>query len=78
MLHNCMVDSNAPYNVIPYVVCQKLDAKPKKSYIQIIQLGRSTVNLMGELKNVFIILVLHPFCHLNEQNKGAYKPSWFN
>jgi len=53
-LHNCLVDSRASTNVMPYVVCQKLNAQPQKFTAQIVQLDKSTVQVMGEIKDVLI------------------------
>ena len=53
-VHNCMIDSGASSNVMPFSVCQKLNADPKKSNIQIVQLDRSKVRVLGEMKNVLI------------------------
>jgi hypothetical protein len=62
-VHNCMVDSGASSNVIPYVMCQKLNVEPKKCDIQIVQLDRSNVKVIGELKNVLIRLAFNPKVH---------------
>jgi hypothetical protein len=51
-VHNCLVDSRASSNVMPYSVCKKLNIEPKKSSIQIVQLDRSNVKVLGELKNL--------------------------
>jgi hypothetical protein len=40
-VHNCLVDSGASSNVIPYSVSKKLNAKPHMSKTKIIQLDRS-------------------------------------
>ena len=37
-VHNCLVDSGASSNVIPYSVCKKLNAQPKIFKTKIIQL----------------------------------------
>ena len=37
-VHNCMIDSRASSNVMPYSVCKKLNAKPILCEIQISQL----------------------------------------
>jgi hypothetical protein len=58
-----MVDSGASSNVMPFKVCEKLNAKPEKYDIQIIQLDRSSVKVMGELKNVLIRLASNPKVH---------------
>jgi predicted aspartyl protease len=62
-VHNCLVDSGASSNVMPYSVCKKLNIEPKKSSIQIVQLDRSNVKVLGELKNVLIRLSLNPKVH---------------
>lgn len=35
-LHNCLVDSGASTNVMPYDVCQNLNAQPQKCTTQIV------------------------------------------
>ena len=53
-VHNCLVDSGASSNVMPYSVCKKLNAQPKMCRTKIIQLDRSHVKVLGELKDVMI------------------------
>ena len=55
-IHNCLVDSKASSNVMPYSVCKKLNDQPKICKTKIIQLDRSHVKVMGELKDVLIHL----------------------
>ena len=55
-VHNCLVDSGASSNVMPYSVCKKLNAQPKMCRTKIIQLDRSHVKVLGELKDVMIRL----------------------
>ena len=45
-VHNCMIDSGASSNVMPYSVCKKLNAKPTPCEIQISQLDRSKVKII--------------------------------
>ena len=45
-VHNFMVDSGASSNVIPYLVCMKLNAQPKNCKTKIIHLDRSHVKFM--------------------------------
>ena len=40
-VHNCLVDSGASSNVMPYSVCKKLNAEPQIRKTNIIQLDRS-------------------------------------
>ena len=56
-VHNCLVDFGVSSNVMPYVVSKRINAEPKKTNTQIIQLDWSGVRVMGELKEVVI-------CHL--------------
>jgi ribonuclease HI len=55
-VHNCLVDSGASSNVMPYSVCKKLNAEPQMSKTKIIQLDKSHVKVFGELKDVLIRL----------------------
>jgi hypothetical protein len=55
-VHNCLVDSGASSNIMPYSVCLQINAKPQKSAIQIVQLDRTRVKVLGELKDVLIRL----------------------
>ena len=55
-----MIDSRASSNVMPYSVCKKLNAKPTPCEIQIIQLDRSKVKIIGELKGVMIRMATNP------------------
>ena len=48
---------------MPLKVCEKLNAKPENYDIQIIQLDRSRVKVIGELKNVLIRLSCNPKVH---------------
>ena len=53
-VHNYLVDLGASLNVMPYLVCKKLNAHPKMCRTRIIQLDRSHVKVLGELKDVMI------------------------
>jgi hypothetical protein len=53
-IHNCLVDSCASSNIMPLSVCKKLNATPTKSDMHIIQLDRTEVKVIGELKDVMI------------------------
>jgi hypothetical protein len=55
-VHNCLVDFGASSNVMPYLVCKKLNAEAQVSKTKIIQLYRSQVKVFGELKDVLIRL----------------------
>ena len=62
-VHNYLVDSRASSNVMPYSVCKKLNAQPKMCRTKIIQLDRSHVKVMGELKDVMIRLASNSKVH---------------
>ena len=51
-VHSCLVDSRDSLNVMPYSICKKINAQQKMCITKIIQLDRSHVKVMGELKDV--------------------------
>ena len=55
-VHKCLVDFGDSLNAIPYSVCKKLNAEPQICKTIVIQLDRSNVKVMGELKDVLIHL----------------------
>jgi hypothetical protein len=59
-LHNYLVDSGASSNITPLVICNKLGVFPLKSDKHVIQLDRTQVKDMGELKDVMIKVATHP------------------
>jgi hypothetical protein len=59
-LHNCLVDSEASSNVMPLSIYKKLNAIPLKSDKHVIQLDRTKVKVMGELKDVMIRIESNP------------------
>jgi hypothetical protein len=62
-VHNCMVDSGASSNVMPWSVCQKINAEVEPSTLKIIQLDRTSVKVIGKLRNVLIRLSSNPKVH---------------
>ena len=59
-LHNCLIDSGASSNIMPASVCSKLNIKPQKSAIHIVQLDRTKVRVLGEINSVTIRLSADP------------------
>ena len=59
-VHNCLVDSGALSTMMPYVVAKRLHAIPEKTRTQIMQLDRTNVKLIEELKYVFILMAAKP------------------
>ena len=55
-VHNHLVDFGTSSNVMPYSICNKLNAEPQMSKTKIIQLDRSHVKSFRELKDVLIRL----------------------
>ena len=55
-LHNCLVDFGSSVNVMPLVVCKKINGKPKPMSWEVIQLDRTSVKVVVEMKNVLIRL----------------------
>jgi hypothetical protein len=62
-VHNCKVDSGASSNVMPWSVCQKINTEVEPSSLNIIQLDRIDVKVIGKLKNVLIRLSSNPKVH---------------
>jgi hypothetical protein len=58
-LHNCLVDSGASSNVMPFSIYKKLNAVPLKSDKHVIQLDIAQVKVTGELKYVMIRIMTH-------------------
>ena len=59
-VHNCLIDSGASSNIMPKSVCAKLNITPQSSLVHIIQLDRTRVEVLGELKSVTIRLSSNP------------------
>ena len=55
-----MVDLGASSNVMPLSVCKKLNATWETYPIQIVQLDRSKVKVVGRLRNVLLRLSADP------------------
>jgi len=53
-VHNFLVDSGASSTVMPYVVAKRIHAIPEKIGTLIIQLDKTNVKVIGELKDVLI------------------------
>ena len=51
-MHNCLVDYGASYSGRPISLCRKINGQPTPSSCKIIQLDRSIVKVVGEMKNV--------------------------
>ena len=62
-VHNYMVDSVASFNVMPLSICKKMNATLEACPIQIVQLDRSKVKVVGRMKNVLLRLFADPRIH---------------
>jgi hypothetical protein len=62
-VHNCLADSGASSNIMPYSVFQRINVVPQLTTTRIIQLDRSDVKVRGELKYVMIRLASDPRVH---------------
>ena len=58
-----MVELGASSNVMPLSVCKKLNATWKNCPIQIVQLDRSKVKVVGRMRNVLLRLSADPRIH---------------
>ena len=55
-VHNCLVDSGSSMNVMPLAVCKKLNGQLKPTIWDVTQLDKTSVKVVGEMKNVLIRL----------------------
>jgi hypothetical protein len=62
-VHNCMVDSGVSSNIMRWSVCQKINVEVQPSSLKIIQLDRTSVKVIGKLRNVLIRLSSNPKVH---------------
>lgn len=62
-VHNCLVDFGASSNIVPYSMCKNLNVGTHKCTTKIVQLDRSNVKGLGELKDVIIRLSSNPKVH---------------
>ena len=46
-VHNCLIDSGASSNIMPRTVCTKLNVTPQKTYVHIVQLDKTKVEVIG-------------------------------
>lgn len=59
-VYNCLVNYSASSTVMPHVVVKRLHAMPEKTRTQIMQLDRTNVKVIGELKYVLIRTAAKP------------------
>jgi len=59
-LHNYLVDLGTSSNFMPLSISKKLNKVPLKSDKHVIQLDRTQVKFIGELKDVMIRMFTHP------------------
>ena len=63
-VHNCLVDSGSCMNVMPLVVCKKLNGQIKPTLWDVTQLDKTSVKVVGEMENVMIQLSANKkICH---------------
>jgi len=55
-VHNCLANSGASSNTMPFIVCQKINVVPQMTKNKIIQLEKKDVKVKGELRDVLIRL----------------------
>lgn len=68
-LHNCLIDLRASRNIIPYSICRKLGLQPVRANRKVVQLDKIEINVIGELKDVYIQLGVDPqiSCYIDIQ-----------
>ena len=62
-VYNCMINSKECLNVIHVSVCIKLNTAWESFPTQIVQLDRSRLKVLGELKNLVLTLSIDPRIH---------------
>jgi hypothetical protein len=62
-VHNCLADSGASSNIMPYSGFQRINVDPQFTATRIIQLDSSDVKVKGELKYVMIRVASDPRVH---------------
>ena len=55
-VHNCLVDSGSSVNVMPFEVCKRINGQLEPTAWEVVQLDRTSVKVVGEMKNVLICL----------------------
>ena len=55
-VHNCLVDSGSSVNVMLIEFCENINGKPEPTAWEVVQLDRTGVKVVGEMKNVLICL----------------------
>lgn len=60
-IHNFLLDLGAIGNVIPFSICKNLVLIPVQSDKKVIQLDKIEVNVVGELKNVYVQVTSYPW-----------------
>ena len=55
-VHKCLIDSRASSNIMSYLMCLNINAQPHNSTLEIVQLDRSKLKVLGEFKNGLIKL----------------------
>ena len=55
-VHNCLVDSGSAVNVMPLEICKNINGQPESTFCEVTQLDSSGVKVVGEMKNVLILL----------------------
>lgn len=53
-VHNCLVDLGASSNIMPYLVCLKLNTSPQKYTVDVVQLDKKKFEVIGEMNSVLI------------------------
>ena len=62
-VHNCIIDSRESSNFMHVSICRKLNATWEYFPTQIVQLDRSRVKVLGELKKFLLTLFVDPRIH---------------
>lgn len=66
-LHNCLIDTCSSGNVLPYSIFQKLGLNPLCANNKVVHLDKTKVNVIEELKDVYIQLGVDPCIYIDIQ-----------
>ena len=78
-VHNCLVDYGSSSNFIPLSICKNINGQPTPSPSEIIQLDKTFVKVIGEMKDVLIRLSVDPrVCRFRCYGSGYTRIIWIN
>jgi len=59
-IHSCLIDLGTSSNIMPRTMCTKLNITPQKSFVHIVQLDKTELEVLREMISVSIELSSNP------------------